>query len=72
MAEALSGLHRSRIHRALSRPNLLLGADRELVLLENLRNLDKVGYRPFCMAALPISLEDQDGGPARVMAVLEK
>ena len=43
-----------------------------LVLLENLRNLDKVGYRPFCMAALPISLEDQDGGPVRVMAVLEK
>jgi type IV secretion system protein VirB3 len=36
MAEALSGLHRSRIHRALSRPNLLLGADRELVLLTGL------------------------------------
>ncbi|QPC88934.1 conjugal transfer protein TrbD (plasmid) [Mesorhizobium sp. NBSH29] len=28
-----SGLDRSRIHRALSRPNLLLGADRELVVL---------------------------------------
>lgn len=28
-----SSLARSRIHRALSRPNLLLGADRELVLL---------------------------------------
>lgn len=27
------GLARSRIHRALSRPNLLMGADRELVLL---------------------------------------
>ena len=25
-------LHRNRIHRALSRPNLLMGADRELVL----------------------------------------
>jgi len=33
MAESLSGLHRNRIHRALSRPNLLMGADRELVLL---------------------------------------
>lgn len=43
-----------------------------LVILENLKNLDKVGYSPFCMAALPLSLEDQDGGPARVMAVLEK
>ncbi|WP_208245750.1 conjugal transfer protein TrbD (plasmid) [Rhizobium sp. T1470] len=32
MAESLSGLRRNRIHRALSRPNLLMGADRELVL----------------------------------------
>jgi type IV secretion system protein VirB3 len=36
MAEFLSGLHRNRIHRALSRPNLLMGADRELVLLTGL------------------------------------
>ncbi|MBD0416812.1 conjugal transfer protein TrbD [Oryzicola mucosus] len=33
MGEAASGLARSRVHRALSRPNLLMGADRELVLL---------------------------------------
>ena len=31
-----SSLARSRIHRALSRPNLLMGADRELVLLTGL------------------------------------
>jgi len=36
MAEFASALSRSRIHRALSRPNLLLGADRELVLLTGL------------------------------------
>lgn len=36
MAEPLSGLRRNRIHRALSRPNLLMGADRELVLLTGL------------------------------------
>ena len=36
MNDAYSSLHRSRIHRALSRPNLLLGADRELVLLTGL------------------------------------
>ena len=36
MAESLSGLQRNRIHRALSRPNLLMGADRELVLLTGL------------------------------------
>ncbi|AMS45437.1 conjugal transfer protein TrbD [Aminobacter aminovorans] len=36
MAEYGSNLDRSRIHRALSRPNLLLGADRELLLLTGL------------------------------------
>ncbi len=32
MAEYTTSLQRHCIHRALSRPNLLLGADRELVL----------------------------------------
>lgn len=36
MTEPGSNLARSRVHRALSRPNLLLGADRELVLLTGL------------------------------------
>lgn len=36
MPEAASLLQRTRIHRALSRPNLLLGADRELVLITGL------------------------------------
>ena len=36
MAEAGSALQRNRIHRALSRPNLLMGADRELVLVTGL------------------------------------
>ena len=36
MTERLSQLQRNRIHRALSRPNLLLGADRELVLITGL------------------------------------
>ncbi|MFT3967357.1 MAG: conjugal transfer protein TrbD [Sphingobium sp.] len=36
MADAGSALIRSRVHRALSRPNLLMGADRELVLLTGL------------------------------------
>ncbi|MGB3272974.1 MAG: conjugal transfer protein TrbD [Xanthobacteraceae bacterium] len=36
MAESFSNLHRSRLHRALSRPSLLLGADRELVLMTGL------------------------------------
>lgn len=36
MAEQESRLERARIHRALSRPTLLFGADRELVLLTGL------------------------------------
>lgn len=36
MADAGVPLVRSRIHRALSRPNHLMGADRELVLLTGL------------------------------------
>ncbi|MBO9128028.1 conjugal transfer protein TrbD [Rhizobium sp. 16-488-2b] len=36
MAEQESRLERARIHRALSRPTLLFGADRELVLITGL------------------------------------
>lgn len=36
MVEVSSSLQRNRIHRALSRPNLLMGADRELVLVTGL------------------------------------
>jgi type IV secretion system protein VirB3 len=36
MTEIGSNLQHNRIHRALSRPNLLLGADRELVLVTGL------------------------------------
>jgi type IV secretory pathway TrbD component len=36
LADPISSLQRNRIHRALSRPNLLMGADRELVLITGL------------------------------------
>lgn len=36
MPDPHSGLQRNRIHRALSRQNLLMGADRELVLITGL------------------------------------
>lgn len=39
MAEHGATLARSRIHRALSRPNLLMGADRELVLITALASV---------------------------------
>lgn len=36
MPDLGAGLNRNRIHRALSRPNLLMGADRELGLVTGL------------------------------------
>ncbi|WP_245465725.1 conjugal transfer protein TrbD, partial [Mesorhizobium sp. M6A.T.Ce.TU.016.01.1.1] len=39
MSESGANLARSRVHRALSRPNLLMGADRELVLLTGLASV---------------------------------
>ena len=36
MAETVAPLATARIHRALSRPNHLMGADRELVLVTGL------------------------------------
>lgn len=55
----------SAIHR------ILFGGKKDFVIIENMRNLDKVEGNPFCMVALPISLVEQDGGPCRAMAVLE-
>ena len=52
-----------RIHK------ILLSAD--ILIIENLCNLDKLGGEPFCMACLPLSFSKQDGSPARVMAILE-
>ena len=39
MTDLSSSLQRTRIHRALSRPNLLMGADRELVLVTGLASI---------------------------------
>ena len=39
MAEPVAPLATARIHRALSRPNHLMGADRELVLVTGLATL---------------------------------
>ncbi|MEG1603103.1 MAG: cyclase family protein [Cloacibacillus sp.] len=49
---------------------ILLGAG--LVIIENLTGLDRLPYKePFCLTALPMSIKEADGAPARVMAVLE-
>lgn len=52
-----------KIHRIL--------LEQELLLIENMRALDMIGDEPFCFTALPLSFENADGAPVRVMAVLE-
>lgn len=50
---------------------ILLGAG--TLLIENLRGLRRLPFKkPFCLAALPLSIKKSDAAPARVTAVLEK
>ena len=48
---------------------ILLSSD--ILIIENLCNLDKVGEEVFCLTCLPLSFSNQDGSPTRVMAILE-
>lgn len=49
----------------------LLGAT-DMVIIENLTGLDKLGKELFTLYALPIKYDNSDGGPARVIGVLDK
>lgn len=68
MADA-PGLNRARIHRALSRPTLLFGADRELVLVTGLASaiLIFVILKPYA-AVLGIAIWIVIVGVLRMMA----
>jgi arylformamidase len=48
---------------------ILLGAG--IPLIENLINLDQIPTREFTLIALPLRVEGGDGGPARVLAMVE-
>lgn len=48
---------------------ILLGAG--IPLIENLVNLDQIPTREFTLIALPLKITGGDGGPARVLAVVE-
>ncbi len=48
---------------------ILLGAG--IPLIENLINLDKIPVSEFTLVALPMPVEGGDGGPARVIAMVE-
>ncbi len=54
----------------LSRHKMLL-AESDMVIIENLTNLDKIGGELFTFAALPLKYKDADGAPVRAVAILE-
>lgn len=42
--------------------------EKEMIIVENLTNLDKIGVKSFQISAIPIKVKDSDGSPARVFA----
>lgn len=54
----------------LTRHKMLL-SQRDMVIIENLTNLEKIGGGLFTFAALPLKYKDADGAPIRAVAILE-
>jgi kynurenine formamidase len=48
-----------------------LFADAEIVVIENLKNLDKLGGEPVAFFALPLKYTNSEGAPIRAIAVIE-
>ena len=46
--------------------------DSSVVIIENLKNLDKLLNRDFIFCALPIKLENADGSPIRAIAIINE
>lgn len=42
----------------------------EIVIIENLCNLERIGQDLFLLAALPLKYEDSDGAPIRAIAII--
>ena len=55
----------------LTRHKMLL-SQKDIVIIENLTNLDKIGGGLFTLAALPLKYQDADGAPVRAVALLEE
>lgn len=55
----------------LTRHKMLL-SQRDIVIIENLTNLDKIGNEIFTFAALPLKYKDADGAPVRAIAIIEE
>ena len=50
-------------HRAILKTN-------HTILLENLCNLEKIGNKIFTLCALPLNIQNADGAPARIIAII--
>ncbi|MFQ5859803.1 MAG: cyclase family protein [Anaerolineae bacterium] len=59
------------VDRGAPYPNHQLLLGRGIPLIENLINLDRIGRREFVIAALPLPVAGGNGGPARVVALVE-
>lgn len=55
----------------LTRHKMLL-SQKDIVIIENLTNLDKIGGDLFTFAALPLKYKDADGAPVRAVAIIEE
>ena len=55
----------------LTRHRMLL-SQKDIVIIENLTNLDKIGDDLFTFAALPLKYKDADGAPVRAVAIIEE
>jgi len=54
---------------ALKNHNILLG--KEIIIIENLTNLDKLPDTLFTFQCMPLKVENADGSPVRAIAILE-
>lgn len=55
----------------LTRHRMLL-SQRDMVIIENLTNLGKIGNGLFTFAALPLKYQNADGAPIRAIAMIEE
>ena len=55
----------------LTRHKMLL-SQADIVIIENLTNLDKIGGGLFTFAALPLKYKNADGAPIRAVAIIEE
>jgi arylformamidase len=53
-------------------PNHYIILEKEILLIENLNNLDKLPDHPFTFQCLPLYLEKVDGSPIRAVAIINE